>query len=337
MSRQMLVTGATGMLGSYVVAAALDRGWRVRALVRDPTKAGWLEARGVELSTGDLLSAASLRRAAQRCDAVVHAAAVIGTGGSARRFRQGNVIGTDNVFEAAAWAGAHLVHVSSTAVFGAARYRETPTDEDAPLPVLPAWDTYGRSKQEAERLVLAQARERRVRVTVVRPPVMYGRRDRQFVPRVAPLLRFGVAPLPGGGETTLPLVHASSVAQGILAALERARAHGRIYHLTEDRPVTVRDLWTGASRGLDRPLCAVRLPEAAAAVGFTLLGAVLRIGRRGDLARHARGTHHMLTRPNPFSAERARRELGWRPPVEPLDALAEAFRWWATRRSEVAR
>jgi len=104
--------------------------------------------------------------------------------------------------------------VSSTAVFGRARYRDEPTDETAPLPVLPEDDSYGRSKQDAERMVLEAHRQGRIWATAVRPPVMYGVGDRQFVPRVGPVLERRFFPLIAGGRTNLSLVHAGSVAQG---------------------------------------------------------------------------------------------------------------------------
>ena len=64
-----LVTGATGMLGSYIVERLQDRGWEVRALVRDPERATWLQGRGVELAVGDLGDRASLE--AESGDGVV--------------------------------------------------------------------------------------------------------------------------------------------------------------------------------------------------------------------------------------------------------------------------
>jgi nucleoside-diphosphate-sugar epimerase len=329
MSR-VLVTGATGMLGSHVVREALARGWSVRALVRDPSAARWLEEEGADLARGDLLSPASLRRGIEGCDAVVHTAATIGTGGEARAYHVGNVVGTGHVVDATAWAGARLVHVSSTAVVGGARYHGA-TDESAPLPELPAWDHYGRSKQAADRLVLSAHAEGRLWAAVVRPPVMYGRRDRQLAPRLAPVLRWGLVPLAGGGHTTLALVHAGSVAQGILNALEHEEAGGRVYFLTDDRPVTVRDLMDAAARGLGRPVRMLPLPRPLVALVLAGLALGLACTGRRDLAHHARGTYRMLTRDNPFSSERARQGLNWHPDVNPPDAIEDAFRWWAAQ------
>lgn len=332
MSGRALVTGATGMLGSYVVEGLLRRGWSVRALVRDPKGARWLTESGVELRLGSLEDRISLGAAAERCDAVFHAAAAIGAGGSWEAFREANVGGTANVVAAAAAAGARLVHVSSTAVYGQDRYRDVPTDEDAPLPKLPAHDVYGRSKQEAEAVVFSAQRAGRIWATAVRPPVMYGRRDRQFVPRVGPVFLRGVFPLIAGGRSTMTMVHAGNVAEGAILALEHDGADGRRYLLTDDHPLSVADLVRYAGKGLERRIRAIPLPLTVGRLGFTGLALALHAIGRSDLARHAAGTLAMLTRDNPFTTARARGELGWTPSVRPAEGLVEAFRWWRDRR-----
>ncbi|NNK63941.1 MAG: NAD-dependent epimerase/dehydratase family protein, partial [Gemmatimonadetes bacterium] len=189
-----LVTGATGMLGSHVVERLLAEGTEVRALVREPSRATWLARQNVDLARGDLLDPISLRAAARGCDEVYHAAAVIGAGGDWETFRRGNVHGTRALAEAAGEAGAPMVHVSSTAVFGRHRFFPHPTDETCPLPELPAEDAYGRSKQEAERVVLEAHARGTMHGVVVRPPVMYGLRDRQFIPRLGTVLSRSILP-----------------------------------------------------------------------------------------------------------------------------------------------
>ncbi|MEJ2539739.1 MAG: NAD-dependent epimerase/dehydratase family protein, partial [Gemmatimonadota bacterium] len=178
-----LVTGATGMLGAHVVQRLLAEDWRVRCLVRRPSQAAWLAQRGVEIARGDLTDGPSVVRAARGVDLVIHAAAAIGSEGAWSAFEAVNVAGTSHVAMAAAAARARLVLVSSTAVFGRERYRDEPTHEAVPLPELPPEDAYGRSKQLAERRVLDAHEAGRIWATVVRPPLMYGCRDRQFVPR----------------------------------------------------------------------------------------------------------------------------------------------------------
>lgn len=335
MTPRALVTGGTGMLGAHIIARLLKEGWSVNALVRSPERAGKVEAQGAAAVLGCLEDPQSLVRAARGCDVVFHAAAVIGSGGDWEAYRRGNVEGTSHVVEAAAAAGARLVHVSSTAVYGRARYRSEPTDEHVALPELPDHDVYGRSKQEAERLVLDAHARGHVWATAVRPPVMYGTGDRQFAPRVAAVLARGFFPRIGGGHTTLTLVHAGSVAQGAFLAATTDAAGGRAYLLANDHPVTASDLVRCAEAGLGRRIYAPAVPRPLGRAGFSALEVALRAVGRSDLARHAQGTLEMLTRDNPFTSERARSELGWAPDVQPDVALTEAFRWWKASRAGV--
>jgi UDP-glucose 4-epimerase len=256
----------------------------------------------------------------------------IGTGRDYERFRRVNVTGTAQLLAAAAASGSRLVHVSSTSVFGRHRYHASPTDERTPLPELPAADAYGRSKQEAERLVLDAHARGQAWTAVVRPPVMYGRRDRQFAPRIGPVLERGLVPLVGGGRTTLTLVSADAVADGAIRAAASDGAGGRVFHLTNDFDVTLAELVRFAERGLGQRIRTLRVPLALGRAAFRVLAAGLVAFGRRDLAPHAAGLLQMLTRDNPFSSERARRDLGWAPAIPPAEGLAEAFRWWKEHR-----
>ena len=334
--RQALVTGATGMLGAYIVERLVADGWRVRGLVRDPSRGSCVETLGAEAVTGNLADLGSLRSAAAGCDAIFHAAAFIGAASDWEVFRVANVSGTEHVVAAAEAAGSRLVHVSSTSVFGRHRYGPGPTDESVPLPELPVGDAYGRSKQEAERVVLGAHASGRIWATVLRPPMMYGKRDRQFAPRLGPVLQRGIFPLVAGGSTTLTLVHADSVAEGAIRAATRDVAGGRVYHVTNDFDVTAAELVRYASLGLGRRLLAPHVSRGAARLGFRVLAVALAMAGRRDLAPHAQGILEMLCRDNPFSSDRARRELGWTPAIRPAEGLPEAFRWWSQRRGRTS-
>ncbi|MCH2475933.1 MAG: NAD-dependent epimerase/dehydratase family protein [Gemmatimonadetes bacterium] len=331
MSDVALVTGATGLLGSYLVERLLEDGWGVRALVRHPEQARWLEEAGAKLFAGDITDRPSITSAASGCSLVFHAAASVGVGNDWETFRLGNVEGTENVLHASAASGARFVFVSTTGVFGRARYREIPTDESVPLPKLPEHEVYGRSKQAAERLVL-EAHERGTAWTaIVRSPVMYGVRDRQFVPRIAPILQRGFFPLLGGGTSTMSLTHARSIAEGALLVGTNESAGGKIYHLTDDFPITVSDLVRYGAEGLGCRVRRVHVPTAVAKIGFGVLKPLLVAIGRSDLAPHTEGTLDMLTRNNPFTSRRAREELGWVPTTRPEAGLPEAFRSWKAR------
>jgi nucleoside-diphosphate-sugar epimerase len=326
--RRALVTGATGMLGSYLVQRLIEGGYEVRALARSPGAAQWLQDMRAEVVQGELADERALIAAANGCDVVVHAAAAIGPQADWETFRLGNVQGTNNVVSACVRAGARLVHISSTAVYGDSRYEMAPVHERMPLPRLPDADAYGRSKQEAERVVMEVQASGGIWAAIVRPPVMYGARDRQFIPRIAAVMSRGIFPLCGGGETTLPVVHANAVAEGAILASQADAANGGIYNLTTDFPITVAELVALARIGLDRRIRAPVLSLRSSRTFFRMLQLALEaIGRR-DLAAHANGTLEMLTHDNPFSSSRAREELQWTPTIPPEVGVPDAFRWW---------
>ncbi len=297
-------------------------------MVRNRAAAGWLEALGGELVKGDVLDADSFRHAAVGCNLIIHAAALVTKGRQWEDFRRTNVDGTMNAIQAAERSGARLLHVSSVAVYGmGGRYRDVPTDEDAPLVPLRPGNHYGRSKRESEQLVLEAHRRGRIWSTAVRPSVVYGRRDRQFVPRVARLLRLGVVPLFAEGRTTLAMVHAANVADGIARAAAASKAGGRAFNLANDFDVTVADFIRLAAIGLERRVrtIPVALPAARIAVGAAAW--ITSRAQGASFGAQIRASLDLLSRDNPFTSERARLELGWEPRVAPATGVPEAFRW----------
>jgi nucleoside-diphosphate-sugar epimerase len=330
-----LVTGATGLVGMHLVPRLRRGGWSVRAMVRDVAHARTLGLDDVSFVAGDVLDAEALSHAAQGCDALFHAAAVITPRGGWEAYRRPNVDGTTNAIAAASAAGARLVHVSSVAVYGATgRYAADgrPTDESTPPGHIPDDAYYARSKRESEALVLEAQRTGRVWATAVRPCVLYGPHDRQFVPRIARLLRFGVAPVIAGGANTLAIVHAANVADGLVRAAEHDGANGRVYNLANDDSVTARAFFELAAEGMGRRVRIVSVPWPIARAAFAAIRTVAPLVMGDRFTSTMSASLDFLGRDNPFSSERARRELGWNPPVDPLRGIVESFRWATAHR-----
>lgn len=328
-----LITGATGLVGSYLAERLLADGWTVRALVRSPERAARsLDAR-IEPRGGDVLDEASFANAAAGCDVVFHTAANIIVRGGWESYRVTNVEGTRHAILAAERARARLLHVSSVAVYGSStRYeaarRGGRTDESTPLQPLPERALYARSKRESEAQVLQAHAQGRVWATTVRPCVIYGRRDRQFVPRMGKLIQRGVIPLLRGGRATMGVVHAANVADGCILAATSDVAGGKAYNLANDFEVTVRRFFELAGEGLGRRPRFVPLPLGAARVLVRGVRAVSRLLTGGRFNLVGNAAVDFLAEDNPFSSDRARRELGWRPTVRPEEGVVDAFRWW---------
>lgn len=332
MKRTALITGATGLVGSHIAEKLLADGWNVIALVRSVENARWLADRGALLVMGDVLDRQLVIDSASSSTHVFHtAAAILPRGRSYESYRKLNIDGTRNVLDAAMSARARLVHLSSVAVYGpTARYADAVTDEDTRLEPLEEGLFYARSKRDSERVVLDAFAKGDVWTTAIRPCVIYGRRDRQFVPRIARALRLRVLPLPGGGRNTMSIVHASEVAAAAILAGTNESAGGRAYNVTSDKvPVTTREFFELAAQGLDRRVKIVPVPiwatRGAMAVARGVIGMVSGSGAKAMV----RSSMGFVTRDNPFSSERARRELGWTPTTDPRVAIPDAFRWYS--------
>jgi nucleoside-diphosphate-sugar epimerase len=331
--KRALVTGATGLVGSHIVERLLADGWEVRGLVRTPAARDGLElqATGMEPVQGDVLDRERFARAASGVDVIFHTAAAITPSGGWEAYRRLNVDGTENAIAAAESSGARLLQLSSVAVYGPdSRFREDgkKTDEDTPLSPLPQRAYYARSKRESELMVMAAYTAGRIWATAVRPDVIYGRRDRQFVPRIARILQRGFAPLIGGGRSTLAVVHAANVADGAVRAAVSDAAAGRAYNLANDFDVTVRRFFELGARGLGRRVRFIPIPRALARGAFAAFRATANTLTGGKLSVISNASISFITEDNPFTSERARRELGWAPSVRPEDGVPEAFRWW---------
>jgi 2-alkyl-3-oxoalkanoate reductase len=168
----------------------------------------------------------------------------------------------------------------------------------------------------------------RVWATAVRPDVIYGPRDRQFVPRIARAIRLGVMPLLGGGRSTLAVVHAANVAEGAILAATSDAAGGRAYNLANDYDVTVRDFFRLAAQGLDKRVAFVPVPIWVAKMGLRAFRMFDRIALGGKFAVALEGSLSFMSRDNPFTSDRAKMELGWNPSVRPEVGIPAAFRWW---------
>lgn len=326
-----LVTGATGLLGMHLVPRLQRDGWQVRALVRDPARAGLLTRADVSLAVGDVLDGTSFARAARGCDVVFHAAAVITPFGGWEAFRRPNVEGTRNAITAASSTSARLVHVSSVAVYGGHRFAADGrrTDESVAPGRIPEDSYYARSKRESEDLVFEAQRAGQLWATAVRPSVVYGTHDRQFVPRLARLIRRGFAPVIAGGHNTLAVVHAENVADGLVRAAGSDVANGKAYNLANDYDVTVREFFERAAEGLEQRLRIVSVPMIVARAAFAVIKSVAPLFVGNRFKAMTASSLDFLARDNPFSSDLARRELGWDPLVRPEIGIPEAFRWWS--------
>jgi nucleoside-diphosphate-sugar epimerase len=123
------------------------------------------------------------------------------------------------------------------------------------------------------------------------------------------------------------MVHAGNVADAAVRAVSIDEAGGRAYNTTNDFPVSVADFVRLGAQGLGRRARTVSIPLWAANGAMKLVKNAVQLVKGQEMSGHASGIVPALSRDNPFTSERARRELGWDPPFHPEQSIPAAFRW----------
>jgi 2-alkyl-3-oxoalkanoate reductase len=318
----VLVTGASGLVGSHVVEALVARGEPVRALVRGPSRT-IAAALGAEPIEGDVTDAAAWRGAVDGVRAIVHAAAIVQRRAGWARYFAVNVEGTRLAANAAGAAGAHLIHISSVAVYrGSAGYvpGDAPRGEDEPFSPIANTDFYGRTKRLAEDVVREAAERGALDVVALRPNVIYGERDRLFTPRVLRALQWPWLPQIGPGTNRISCVYAGNVAAAAVAALAAPPRGFRAYNVTRDGgpALSQREFFTAFATALGRPYKTLPIPLPLATTVTRFLVA----------PRLARAAVSFLSGDNPYSDDRIRAELNWQPPTPAPDAIRRTVAWF---------
>lgn len=217
--KTILVTGATGKVGSRLAKHLAGRGDEVRALVRDPARADVLRGARVQLVPGDLLDPASLRAAVAGVDAVVHCAAFF-RGATPEQAHAVNELGTRHLAQAARDASVGRFIFTSTGLVYGPRAGRLVGEDEACEPV----DAYPRSKLDAERLLLGMEG---LDARVLRLPFVYGDGD-PHIAEVVPMMR-SFPP-----DLRMSIGHHADIAQAVARLLDAHAPAHRIYNVADE-------------------------------------------------------------------------------------------------------
>jgi nucleoside-diphosphate-sugar epimerase len=313
------LTGGTGFVGSHLAEALRARGDAVTCLVRTSAAAAPLQALGCRCVVGTLEDDRALATLVNGAEIVYHVAGLVGLA-SAEALLRVNRDGAARVADAARAAGVRrLLHVSSLAVTGPTVPGRALDEAGAPRPVT----TYGRSKQAGEDAVRASG----ATFTIVRPPIVYGPRDRQVL-RLFRMARRGLAPLLGDGRRQeLSLVHARDLAGALVAAATSEHTAGGTYHAAHPIPVTQRALVEGIGAALGRRVRLVALSPTLVRSALAVAGAAARLRGRATLLDPAKAAE-LLAPAWTCSSAALERDAGWRAATSLQDGLGETAHWY---------
>jgi len=312
------VTGGTGFIGAHLVAALRARGDAVTCLVRNSARARALAWDDVRVVEGDLDIPAALREACADAEVVYHVAGRI-SARNLREFLAANRDGTARVLESAtARPPSRFVYISSLAV-GGPTVPGQPIDETrAPAPVT----DYGRSKLAGEELVRAAP----FPWSIVRPPVVYGERDREIL-RIFRLARAGWGPLIGDGTQELSIVYAGDLAAALIAAALAPAAAGRVYYASHPAVTTSRGLVEAVGRAVGTRPRVVPLPGALAQIALWAVGSLAHLAGRATVL-SADKANEFLAPAWTCRADALARDAGWRADTDLEPGLARTAAWY---------
>ncbi len=321
-----LVSGATGLVGSHLVERLVECGESVRVLVRDERRAEALKRLGTQLVVGDLNDPGSLMRAVQGVEIVYHCAArvTLPYQGNRDLILKANVEGTKNLLEAGARSGVRrFVFVSSVAVYG-----EPQTDlvrEEHPLS---ANDTYSESKILAEQLVRKHQQDGTLQTVILRPCVIYGPRDSNFLPQLSQALAGRRFPLIQGGRQPLDMVYVTDVAQALVLAGTKDEAVGQIYNVTDGQKHSIRTLVALFGKTLKSPPRTVSVPYPLAYSYAFVSYWWNRWRRPSEEPLINPDSVRAMTFPHHYDISKIQKELGYEPRVMLEEGLKRTVEWY---------
>ena len=320
----ILVTGASGFVGSAVARQLLTMGEQVRVLVRSTSSRVNLADPKLDIVQGDLRDAASLERALQNVRALFHVAADyrLWARDDSEIIRT-NVDGTHVLMEAARRVGVERIVYTSSVATLKARPGGVPSDETFPLDQNAAVGAYKYSKVVAERLVEKMIAEQNLPAVIVNPSTPIGPCDVRPTPTGRIIVEAAAGRMPGFVDTGLNLVHVEDVAAGHIAAWQNGRIGER--YILGGQDVRLGDMLAEIARFVGRTPPKLRIPRRL----------IYPIAYGAEAIAYFTGKEPFVTTTGLklakdlmfFSSAKAERELGYR--ARPYgEAIADAVTWF---------
>jgi nucleoside-diphosphate-sugar epimerase len=320
-----LVTGGTGFIGSHLVKALVEKGRNVRCLVRETSNAKILEELGVELVYGDIMDKDSLIDAVKGVNIIYHLAGEVYSKRSNDYFKV-NVNGTKNLLEVCLSEKIQkFIYFSSVAAVGPNPSRDIILNEQSSCnPISP----YGKSKFEAEKILLRYIKEYDLPGIIIRLPIVYG-------PRINPLSRVslmlkmvlsGKVRMIGDGNNSICLCYIENLIQGVLLAEKNSKAKGDRYFLADPKPYTLNEiiLKVAQKEGMELSQRHIPIWLASKVVRMaTVLGRVFNFSLPFHPNIIKEITHNWVN-----SISKAKEELGYCSKVELKDGFDVTIDWF---------
>ena len=311
-------------MGPHLIGKLVSLGNSCRCLVRKTSKVGPLEELEVELVEGDITEPDSLQGVADGMDGLFHLA-TLGHMSNFRvteaMFETVNVQGTINILNECLRAGVgKMVHCSTVAAMGICS--DVPaTEQSKCTPHHP----YGRSKRRAEEEVLRKVTEEGLPATIIRFSMVYGPGDWRDILKLTRMAKKSLFPKIGSRPKLTPLIHVDDAVQGLLLAMEKGGV-GEIYLITNRQSEPFDRMIRIIQKALGVPGIPIYLPAWMALTSVSLTEKLFKlVGKAPPISR--KNIESTLA-DRVFSIEKAEKELGFDPQVDPEIGLRNTIQWY---------
>ncbi|RMG61648.1 MAG: SDR family NAD(P)-dependent oxidoreductase [Bacteroidetes bacterium] len=331
--KSVLVTGAAGFLGGRLAKALAAQGWAVTATSRRRQRAAELNAAGARFVAGDLTDPAFCRVVTQGQAAVIHCAALSSPWGPYEAFFQANVLATRQLIAAfRAQGGRRFINIGTPSIYFDFR-DQLGVSEATPLPELMV-NAYARTKWEAEQEVIA-AHGPDLATLSLRPRAIIGAEDQVIFPRLIRAYHEGRLRIIGPGDNLASLTSVPNIVQAVTQALTVDPGRlGLALNLADPEPVRLWDEINHVLTALGHAPVHRRLPLRVA-MGAAWLSEQLarwRGGAEPTLTRYGIG---VLAYSFTLDTTLARERLGYNPPLQTRDGIAEFVAWYQQTAADV--
>ncbi|MDO8517230.1 MAG: NAD(P)-dependent oxidoreductase [Nanoarchaeota archaeon] len=329
---KILITGATGFIGSHLVEELKkDKKNSIRCLVlknspifKKNREKRELELKnlGVEIFYGDLLDKDSLINALKGVEKVYHLAAISRPMNVEKHvYYDINVIGTKNLFEACKIKKVKkIIHVSTMSVFGFSR-NGNPLNENSPK--LPVSD-YGESKKQAEDFAFDFCKKNKIQLVVIRPPMVFGPRDFQFL-RLFKLINTGFFPLLKKGRAKLEFCYVKNLVNGIILA-DKYGKNLEAYDISDGQTYTIKEVFGKIAEVEGKKL----FPFSVPVFSVRIIGWIFEktYGLFGKKAPFNSGTGLWMSKDNVMDISKAKKEIKYSNKINLEESIKETVKWY---------
>lgn len=321
---KVLVTGATGFIGSHVVDTLQNANADIVCIARPTSDLRWLKDKNVQIVNASLDNPESLIPAVQGTNMIIHVAGLTAARND-EEFLRGNRDSTKNLLDIALKYAPNLerfLHVSSQTVTGPSASLIDPVHEESPLNPITA---YGRSKKAAEEIVRQYAEQ--IPITIIRPPAVYGERDTAILTFFQSVAK-GIVPLIGFDEKRVSLIHGIDLARGIVESAYSPKTIGETYFISSEEFYSWKQIAEITKNAFGKSfVLPIRVPHATVMMLAGISEIFGKFSTKPPVLNFEKGKD--LIQPYWIcSVEKAKKDFGWQQNISIEDGIKRTVEWY---------